>query len=53
MYEEYFTHNVMPFETKLYGVGAAVVDGVTIAEKLFAVDRLFALVAVSIGQYNI
>ena len=47
------THNVIPFETKLYGVGAAVVDGATIADKLFAVDKLFVLVAVSIGQNNI
>ena len=53
MCERLLTHNVIPFETKLYGVGAAVVDGATIAVKLFAVDRLFALVAVSIGQYSI
>ena len=53
MCEGLLTHNVIPFETKLYGVGAAVVDGATIADKLFAADRLFVLVAVSIGQYNI
>ena len=44
------THNVIPFETKLY---EAVVDGVTIADRLLAVDRLFVFVAVSIGQYSI
>ena len=53
MCEGLLTHNVIPFETKLYGVGAAVVDGATIADKLFAADRLLVLVAVSIGQYNI
>ena len=50
---EFVTHNVTPCETKLYEVGAVVVDGVTIAERLLAVDRLFVLVAVSIGQYSI
>ena len=51
--KEFLTHNVIPFETKLYGVGAAVVDGITIADRLLAVDILFVLVAVSIGQYSI
>ena len=52
-FEEFLAHNVIPFETKLYEEGAAVVDGVTIADRLLAVDRLFVLVAVSIGQYSI
>ena len=52
-FKEYLTHNVIPFETKLYEGGAAVVDGVTTADRLLAVNRLFVLVAVSIGQYSI
>ena len=51
--KDYSTHNVTPFDTKLYEGGAAVVDGDTTADRLLAVDRLFVLVVVSIGQYNI
>ena len=49
----FITYNVIPLDTKLYGLDAVMVTGAKVTIELFAAEVLFPLVAVSIGQYRI